>query len=360
MDKNEIGRMLKALTQADGASGREADAVAVARTLGADFVDEWRVDPLGNLIGLRRGAERPGGRIMLAAHIDEIGLVVTKVEDGFLHVGRLGAVDARTWVGQEVSVHPSGGGGSAPSALRGYIGERPPHLGTGRQTSEGGPQGGFRVDIGLRTEDAARLIRVGDTVTVVGPYLELLGGRVASKALDDRAGVAVMIGALGYLAGMRHDWDVVAVATTQEEGGLRGAVVAGFGVAPDAAIAIDVTFGDTPGLDDAKTVPMGKGPAIGTGPNLHPGIVKALRQAAEAAEIACVTEALPGASGTDAWAIQVAREGIPTGLVSLPVRYMHTATEVAVLDDIDRAARLLAGFIARLTAGSLDGLAEEV
>jgi endoglucanase len=265
-------------------------------------------------------------------------------------------------LGQEVTVTPSGPGADRfATGLRGYIGERPPHLRRAGGEHGASPLSEFRVDTGLGPAGlAGGLVRVGDPVTVVGPYLELLGGRVASKALDDRAGVAAMIGALGYLSAMRHDWDVVAVATVQEENGLRGAAVGAFGVAPDAAIAIDVTFADTPGLDDAKTVPMDKGPAIGWGPNLHPGLVKALRRAADASEIPYVTEALPGDSGTDAWAIQVAHEGIPTALVEIPVRYMHSATEMASLADIDRAARLLAGFIARLGPGSLDGLTEEV
>jgi endoglucanase len=159
---------------------------------------------------------------------------------------------------------------------------------------------------------------------------------------------------------MTHAWDVYAAATTQEEIGLRGATTAAFGIAPDLAVAIDVTFGETPGIDASKTVAMDKGPAIGWGPNLHPGIVRRLREAAESVELPYVNEILPGNSGTDAWAIQVTHEGIPTGLVSIPIRYMHSAVELVALADIDRAARLLATFIARLDADTLAGLAEEV
>jgi endoglucanase len=133
-----------------------------------------------------------------------------------------------------------------------------------------------------------------------------------------------------------------------------------FGVAPDLALVIDVTFGETPGLDNGKTVPMNKGPAIGWGPNLHPGIVKRLREVADALEIPYVMEPVPGNSGTDAWAVQVTREGIPTGLVSIPIRYMHSTTEVVVLADVDRAARLVAAFISRLDTSFLAGLPEEV
>jgi endoglucanase len=159
---------------------------------------------------------------------------------------------------------------------------------------------------------------------------------------------------------MRHTWDVSAVATVQEEIGLRGAIASAFGLAPDLAVAIDVTFGDTPGVNGGKTVAMDKGPAIGWGPNLHPGVVKRLREVADFLEIPYVTEPLPGHSGTDAWAVQVTREGIPTGLLSIPIRYMHTAVETVVLADIDRTARLLAAFISRLDDAFLAGLAEEV
>ena len=223
------------------------------------------------------------------------------------------------------------------------------------------PLGDLRVDLGQPASFfAGGLVRVGDRVAIRGPYTELLGGRVATKALDNRASVAAMLGALGYLAGMRHTWDVYAVATVQEEIGLRGAITSAFGLAPDLAIAIDVTFGATPGVNGGKTVAMDKGPAIGWGPNLHPGVVKRLREAADALEIPYVTEPLPGQSGTDAWAVQVTREGIPTGLLSIPIRYMHTAVETVVLADIDRTARLLAAFISRLDDTFLAGLAEEV
>jgi tetrahedral aminopeptidase len=132
-----------------------------------------------------------------------------------------------------------------------------------------------RVDLGRPADFfAGGLVRVGDRIAMRGPYTELSGGRAATKALDDRACVAAMIGALGYLAEMHHTWDVYAVATVQEEIGIRGATTSAFGVAPDLAVALDVTFGETPGIDASKTLAMDKGPAIGWGPNLHPGIVK--------------------------------------------------------------------------------------
>ncbi|MCH5373733.1 MAG: M42 family peptidase [Planctomycetes bacterium] len=362
MDKNKIADILKTLTQADGLSGRETAVAALIRDMAAPYCETTQLDPLGSVFAFRRGSANPLGRVMIAAHMDEIGLVVTRVEGGFLHVGRIGGIDPRSCVGQEVTVYPSGPGADTfPDGIHGYIGERPPHLTAGGSDGKGAKLGELRVDTGLSAEALERgIVRVGDPIAIRGGYLELLGGRIAAKALDNRASVTAMIGGLGYLAEARHDWDVIAVATVQEEVGLKGATTSAYGIAPDLAIAIDVTFADTPGLDDTETVEMDKGPAIGWGPNLHPGAVKQLRAVADALEIPYVNEVLPGASGTDAWALQVTRSGIPTALLSIPIRYMHSATEMLVVADVDRTARLLSAFISRLDAGFLDSLVDEV
>lgn len=363
MDKAGIGEMLKKLVATDGPSGAEERVAELARSLAADYITEARTDALGNLIAVRRAAAQPApGRIMLAAHMDEIGLIVTKVDGAFLHVGRIGGVDPRSLLGQEVTVYPTGPGAEAyPDGLPGYIGSRPPHVLSPAERDKVIPLRDLRVDLGRPAGFfSSGIVRVGDRVAVRGPYTELMAGRVATKALDNRASLAAMLGTLGYLAGMQHSWDVIAVATTQEEIGLRGARASAFGVAPDLAIAIDVTFGETPGENSDETVPMDKGPAIAWGPNLHPGIVKRLREVADALEIPYVNEPQPGATGTDAWAVQVTREGIPTGLVSIPIRYMHSTVETVVLADIDRTARLLAAFISRLDGETMAELAKEL
>ncbi len=358
MDKTKIGVLLKKLVETDGPSGMEAPVAVVVKELASELTPEVRVDALGSIILRKPGAPHPPGRVMLAAHLDEIGLIVTKVEGGFLHVEAVGGVDARILPGQEVTVYPTGPGAERyPHGITGYIGGRPPHMLANAERKKATPLANLRVDLGL---SAAPMVRVGDRAVVRGPYTELLGGRVATKALDNRAGVAAMLGALGYLAGMKHEWDVFAVATVQEEVGLFGAMTSAFGVAPDIAIAIDVTFGATPGLKETETVAMDKGPAIGWGPNMHPGIVKRLRAAGDALEIPYVNEPIPGGSGTDGWAIQVTREGIPTGLLSIPIRYMHSPVETVVLADMDRTARLLAAFISRLDATVLASLPEEM
>lgn len=362
MDKARIAEILSQLTAVDGPPGSESRVAELVESLTRDLVTEVRRDALGNLIAYRRGAAEAPGRIMLAAHIDEIALVVTKVERGFLHIAGIGGVDPRSVVGQEVIVYPSGPGSERyPSGLPGYVGSRPPHLLSEDERKKVVPLKDLRVDLGLPASTLdGKMVRVGDRIVVRGPYCELLNGRVATKALDNRASVAVMLGALGYLANMAHTWDVYAVATVQEEVGVRGATVAAFSVEPDLAVALDVTFGDTPGVNSGETFPQDHGPTIGWGPNLHPGIVRQLKSLAGDIEIPYSIEPLPGNSGTDAWAIQVSRSGIPTGLLSVPVRYMHSPVEMVVLTDLDRTARLLAAYIARLDSGTLGDLAAEM
>jgi tetrahedral aminopeptidase len=365
MDKAQISQWLRQLTTADGLSGAEDQVRTLAQELAQSCGATVRIDALGNVIAHKPATHGPAqggptvGRIMLAAHMDEIGLIVTRVEGSFLHVHRVGGVDPRSALAQEVTVYPTGPGAEKyPQGIPGYIGSRPPHVLSESEREKVVPLADLRVDVGSPSLTAS--VRVGDRIAIRGPYTELLNGRVASKALDNRASVAAVWGALGYLAGMQHTWDVFAVATVQEEIGLRGAITSAYGVAPDVAIAVDVTFAEQPGVDDTETVEADKGAAIAWGPNMHPAVAKRLRETAEAIELSYVTEIAPGASGTDAWAIQVAREGIPTGLTSIPLRYMHTAIETVVVADIDRTARLLAAFISRLDGQFLASLPEDV
>ena len=213
---------------------------------------------------------------------------------------------------QEVTVYPTGPGSEKyPDGLPGYIGSRPPHVLSEQERSKVVPLDDLRVDLGSPALGAC--VRVGDRIAVCGPYTELLGGRVHEQGAG-RPGRRRGDAGRARLSrrSLQHSWDVYAVATIQEEVGEMGAATAAFGVAPDIAIALDVTFGDTPGLADTETVEMDKGPVISWGPNMHPGLVKKLREVADDIELGYVSEPVPGQSGTDAWAIQVSREGVPT------------------------------------------------
>lgn len=336
--------LLRELSQASGVSGYEDEVREVTRAAFEPHADELRTDALGNLIALREGSRSEGAprrSIMLAAHSDEIGLMITGFDKGFLRFTRVGGVDLRTIVGQEVIVH-------ARRPLAGIVASRPPHVVPEEERVKAIPPDELFIDVGMLTERAKEWVRVGDLVTLRRGFTELAGGYASGKALDDRAGVASVALCLELLGSMSHSWDVYAVATSQEEVGLRGATVSAFGIAPDIAIAIDVTFAVQPGVSKTDSVPMDRGPAIDKGPNVHPLMHERLVATAEQHEVKHQLEIVPGASGTDAWAIQVAREGIPTGLLSIPLRYMHTSVETVCLRDVERSARLLALFVSGL------------
>jgi len=334
--------LLKQLSEATGPSGREEPVRALIQSLWQPLVDELRTDALGNLIALQRGdGLEPRPAVLLAAHMDEVGLLVTGIERGFLQVAAIGGADRRVLPGLEVIVH-------GRRDLPGVVGSRPPHVLREADRKQVLPWEKLFVDVGLPHEELCQLVQVGDIVSLCRPLVELKGGLVASKALDDRASVAALTLMLEALQRRPHAWDCYAVATVQEEVGLKGAITAAYGVAPQLAVALDVTFARQADDSGLGTFELGKGPALGVGPNFHPAVVKRLRQSAETQEIPLLTDPAPGASGTDAWGIQVAREGIPTGLLSIPVRYMHQPVEVLAPRDVERTGRLLAAFVAGL------------
>jgi endoglucanase len=342
----ETLQLLRELSEAHGVSGYEDEPRAITRRVIEPYVDVLQTNALGSLIGLRRGGGDPCAgevrrSIMLAAHYDEIGLMVTGIEQGFIRVSRVGGVDVRTIVGQEVWVH-------GRRRLGGIIASLPPHVVPPEERTKVIPLDKLFVDVGLPEAELSQLVRVGDTITFRRDVLELAEGYAAGKAFDDRAGVVAVVHCLELLAEMRHTWDVYAVATSQEEVGLRGAITSAWGLAPDAAIAIDVGFGNQQGLSEAESIAMDGGPAIAIGPNIHPAMYKRLVDVAGKLELKYQVEPAPGRTGTDAWGIQVAREGIPSALLSIPLRYMHTTVETICLRDIERTARLMAHAIASL------------
>ncbi len=344
----QIAPLLKKLSEARGVSGYEAEVREIVAEEFGRYADEVQTDKLGNVVALKRGeGEEPRRRIMLAGHMDEIGLMVTKLEKGFLRFTSVGGFDERTLLGQEVTVH-------GQKDLPGIIGSRPPHVLPQEERRKTIAMDKLFIDVGVGKEELERLVRVGDLVTLRRELTQLQGDLVAGKALDDRTAVAAILVCLERLASIRHAWDVYAVATVQEEVGLRGAITSAYGLAPDAAIAIDATFGDQPGVSEAETIKMGKGPAIAFGPNVHPRLYETLVEVAKELEIPYQVESIPGGSGTDAWAIQVTREGIPTALLSIPVRHMHTSVETVSLKDVERTGRLIAGFIAGLDEGFME------
>jgi endoglucanase len=323
------------------------------------LADEVRADAMGNVIAYKRGstASEPGAepkprrKIMLAGHMDEIGLIVTELEKGFLRFTQVGGFDVRTLMGQEVVVH-----GRRP--LPGVIGSRPPHVLSAEERNKPAPMDKLFIDVGLGQQALREVVRVGDLITIRRPLLELKGGLVSGKAFDDRAAVVAIAVCLEILNALDHAWDVYGVATVQEEVGLRGAITSTYGVAPDAGIAIDVGFGKQPGVGPEDAIELDKGPALAFGPNLHPVLFGELQRVAQEHEIPVQIEVAPRGTGTDANAMQVTRAGVPTALLSIPLRNMHTPIETLAVKDVLRTGRLMAYTIAGLDqafAGKLTG-----
>ena len=338
----DLSALLKKLSEAHGISAYEAPVREIVREEFAKHSHEVRVTKMGSVIGVRHGSDTaPRRKVMLSAHMDEIGLMVTGVEKGFLRLTKVAGSDARVMLGQEVVVH-------GKRELPGVVGSRPPHVLPPDERDRVLPFDQLFVDVGLPETQVKRLVRVGDLISIRRAAFELKGGLFCGKALDDRASVAAVAVCLETLAASQHKWDVLGVASVQEETTFLGAATSAHSLQPDVAIAIDVTFGEQNGVSDARTVGMGKGPAIGIGPNFHPELVKTLVDTASKLEMPYQMDPTPGASGTDAWPIQVARDGIPTALLSIPLRYMHTPVETVSLKDVERTGKLMAAFIARL------------
>jgi endoglucanase len=357
----DILPFLEDLLSAPGLSGYEAPAAEIIAERWKPLVHEISRSKVGSLHGLRRGVgNAPRPSVMVAAHMDAIGLMVTGVVDGFLRVTEVGGVDGRVLPGQPVTVHASGAGADSHPPLPGVIVQPParllpPELGNSNPV----PLEHLLVDVGLLPRKVAGLVRVGDAVSFAQPPLELTGETLAGHTVDNRAAVAALTVCLEELQNRPHAWDVWAVATVREETGALGAYSSAFQLRPQVAIVVDTSWAKGPGANDWNTFPLGKGPTIMWGPNIHPALHKAFKELAERLEIPHAVEITPLHTGTDAFATQVTAEGIPSIALGIPIRYMHTPVEVVAIKDIQRAGRLMAEFIAGLEAGFMEKVAWE-
>ena len=332
---------LSLLSIGSGVSGYEGSIASLVKERFITLTDEARCDTFGNVYALKKG-NRKGSKIMLAAHMDEIGLIVKKIDPrGFLRFTSIGGVDQRTLLSQEVLVH-------GRQVIPGIIGSLPPHLLQNGDSEQAVKMEEMTIDVGLSPAKINEVIQVGDVITLRRETYPLLNNVLAGKSLDDRAGVVVMMVCLEELSRLQHTHDVIAVATTQEEVGLRGALTSAYTLNPDLAVAIDVTHASTSDTKGQVTIELGKGPAVALGPNIHPAIYRHFSETAQEHRLPIQIEPTPGASGTDAWAIQVTQAGIPTGLISIPLRYMHTSVETIDMQDVLNSGKLLAHFIASL------------
>jgi putative aminopeptidase FrvX len=354
-----LSPILRNLLLAPGPSGYEQLPSAVWREAASGFA-EVSTDAVGTPRALvaakgadaeRAEAER-ARRLLVMGHIDEIGLIVTHIDDdGYLWFAEVGGWDPQILVGQRVVLEAKDG------AVRGVVGKKPIHLLRSEERKKVAEIRELHIDIGAADgEEARKHVRVGDVAVIDAHPAELLGGRLASRALDNRIGSYVALEAARLVAEAGGaEWEFAAAAATQEETTFGGSRTSAFSLAPDAAIVLDVTHAtDAPGIEvkEMGKHPLGSGPVICRGSTLNPRVFELLHDTAEAEQIPFTIEASGRATGTDADAVHLSREGVPTGLVSIPLRYMHSPVELVQLEDVENAARLVAAFALALRADS--------
>lgn len=332
----ELKELLFALCAEPGTPGDEcAPAKRAAREL--LNLGETAVDRMGNVV-CRLGKRDAKRHILLDAHIDQVGLIVTRVEDaGFLRVDRCGGTDRRVLPGSPVTVF-------GKETLTGVVCCMPPHLTDGGEDKvEGVDQ--MAIDVGLTGEEAKALVSPGDRVLVRAPQKRLLGNRIASPALDDRAGCAALIRCAQLLQKEPLNCALTILLSSREETGGQGAETGAFALDPTEAVAVDVSFAAQPGVDPAKCGKLGGGPMIGVAPVLSRPMTDKLVQLAKEKDIPYTLEIMGGETGTNADAIATAKAGVHTAMVSIPLRYMHTPVEVVDVQDVEHVAQLLAAYV---------------
>jgi endoglucanase len=319
-------------------TGREDEMAAYIVDRMSGLVDEVSRDVLGNVVAVKKGGGKL--RLLLDAHMDQIGLMITGIEsNGIVRFTGVGGVNPQTLYGKRVTLF-------GRKRLVGVIGMKPPHLLGGEERKKVHGFEDLFIDTGYGSRrEVSRMVDVGDTAVVDSAALELTNDHAAGSGLDDKAGVLTLLSAARLLEPRRHAQDVYFLFAVQEEVGLRGARVAGYSLEPDLAVACDVDFGD-PGGDrpgGAKSeIRTGKGPIVGIGPNFSPALVKKLKEIARREDIPLQESIEPRPGGTDAYYLQVSRRGAYTAGISIPLRYMHTQTEIISLMDVYRASRLMA------------------
>ena len=332
----DIKDTVMALSEVSGTSGNEENAAESALSMLREFSSDAAIVN-GNVIG-RFGVHKNGlPSLVLDAHIDQIGFVVTYITDeGFVKVGGVGGIDRRLLPAQPVVIHGS-------KNVKGVICSVPPHLSHG--SSEVLAMEDVAIDTGLAKEELGKLISVGDPVTFDVKCRQLIGSRITGGALDDRCGVACILRTLELLRDSKTAYNVTVIFSTQEEVGERGAKIGAFTVSPDIALAVDVSFAYAIGEDEKNCGYLGKGPMIGISPSLTREISNKLIDTAKNADIPYQIEVMSALTSTNADRYSVNREGAETCTVSIPLRNMHTPVEVIDLNDVENTAQLLAAFI---------------
>ena len=327
---------LERLCTCTAPSGFEGPAAAVAAELLRPLVDEVSIDRMGNVLGVRRSKTPGAPKLLLDAHLDEIGLIVTGMEDGFLRFRSIGGVDPRMLPGRELVV-------LTDPPLRGLVA-----CPAGGDEDKSVPLNELYVDVGLSQEEAERAVPVGTPMVYRAGCFPLGEEQMCGKSMDDRACFVTLLRAAELLRDKELDVELHILGSTREEVSGAGAVVGTWAVAPHFCVAVDVTHGKTPDGPADKTFELGGGPAIGVGPNMTRWMTERMIAKAKEHGIPYQMEIMSGHTGTNGWEMQISREGVATSVLSLPLKYMHTPVETLSLADMEGVAQLLAAFVEHL------------
>ncbi len=345
-------QVLLDMLAARGPSGYETAPADVWRSAAGEFA-EVSTDLLGTplaLVAPRKGVKGTPRRLLVMGHIDEIGLIVTHVDDdGYLWFGEVGGWDPQVLVGQRVVIDTRSG------PVRGIVGRKPIHLLRAEERKKVSEIRDMHIDIGARDgEEARSMVRIGDVGVIDADPLQLPNGRLASRALDNRLGSFIALEAARLVAAAGGcAWELAAVAAAQEETTFGGSRTSAFSLEPDAAIVVDVTHAtDAPGIEvkESGKHELGSGAVIGRGSILNPGVFELLYESAQEKKIPFTVQADGRSTGTDADAVHLSRGGVPTGLISIPLRYMHSPVELVQIEDVMSCAQLIAAFALSLSA----------
>lgn len=344
MEYTELREMLTALCPLPGPSGFERPVALRAAELLRPYVDDVKIDRMGNLIGVRRCGIPGAKSILLDAHLDEIGLIVIGSEDGFLRFRSIGGVDPRMLPNREVTI-------LTDPPLFGVVACLPPHVLQAGEADRSVPLEELYIDTGLTQEEVEKQIPAGTPCVFRDSCFALGEKQMCGKAMDDRACFVTLLRAAQMLQDKKLDVDLYILGSTREEISHGGAAVATWAVAPDCCIAVDVTHGKTPDSPKYRTNDLGGGPSVGIGPNMTRWMTERMIAKAKEADIPIQYDVMAGATGTNGWDMQIAREGVATHVLSLPLKYMHSPVETLDLSDVEAVAALLAVFV--------EGLGEE-
>ena len=336
-----IKETILTLSALAGPAGFEEQVAACVKSLAAPFLDEVHIDVMGNVIGVRRCGKPDAKRLMLDAHIDEIGLIITGYEDGYLRFSAIGGVDARMLPASEIKI-------LTDPPMVGVIGVAPPHILKGEESDKTIQIENLYVDIGLTPDEAKKAVPVG-TPAVFNTVPRCFGENlICGKGLDDRSCVAAILRALELLKDKPLDVDLYFLGSVQEELGTRGAKAGAFAINPHYAVAVDVDYASSPDAGEHWLKELGGGAVISKGPILNKRLTDLSIRLAEELDIKYQLGVEAGDTGTNARMIQLTQEGVATALFDIPLRYMHTPVEVISIDDAEATAQLLAALAMNL------------